>query len=633
MNLTDTPMNLEESSMNQLVLDTWSHILIFLDVPDMIGLQFINKQISNYVTQCRPRISEVNYLLEYFTPPHILRVHSELLPNCTGLRVNRRIKKTTSSGFISRRLIEIQTTLNNCSFSLTLGEICYKIILYGHLKYTKSLTYLIQNTDMAIGESPDAFFQTPSGETPSGGCNMSRCRAYIGDTEFTILCQAAIRSGHIKKLKALMRAKPRYHDCEAICEATAYTGNLEMLKWVRMDKYFMGNHSCAWDETVCSAAVCEGHLDVLKWALDNGCKWDIRIKIYAEKYGHTHLLPLVNKYCGDDLVGPTMYAVDKNDVHLLKWCLEKGYQWTEDTCRRAIEKGHTHIINTVHHLSYPIVSNIYELAVEYGFLKLLKWAHKNNFPIELNNVINLVAITCVKKCRYQIKSEGYDNNYGYGNDNFNIIQKYANIFEWLCSNKMSMVEYQLWIQKSFIEVPKIATQMIAWYITQCKNNIVSNLCDYMIGSQNLELLQWAHKYGFNLPDNICHIIANTDRSRVPTDILRRMIIWAHNVGFNIDSRICTLAVIHKDYQMLTWAAECGCDINMNDDVSLWNNHTQKMRDITYSCDLYNADNLELLKWLIDRGFTWDGHTITLALLANLNSLIKYTKYKQNCMFL
>ncbi len=44
-------------------------------------------------------------------------------------------------------------------------------------------------------------------------------------------------------------------------------GNLEMLKWTRLN-------GCPWDESTCSYAASGGYLETLKWARLNGCPWD-----------------------------------------------------------------------------------------------------------------------------------------------------------------------------------------------------------------------------------------------------------------------------------------------------------------------------------------------------------------------
>ncbi len=44
----------------------------------------------------------------------------------------------------------------------------------------------------------------------------------------------------------------------------AFSGNLELLKWVR-------SNGCPWDDDTCFYAAYGGHLKVLKWARSNGC--------------------------------------------------------------------------------------------------------------------------------------------------------------------------------------------------------------------------------------------------------------------------------------------------------------------------------------------------------------------------
>lgn len=52
-----------------------------------------------------------------------------------------------------------------------------------------------------------------------------------------------------------------------LCEKAAYTGFLEILKWLRQN-------NCPWDETICTKAAINKHYKLLKWACENGCPHD-----------------------------------------------------------------------------------------------------------------------------------------------------------------------------------------------------------------------------------------------------------------------------------------------------------------------------------------------------------------------
>ena len=49
-----------------------------------------------------------------------------------------------------------------------------------------------------------------------------------------------------------------------ICEAAAYSGNLEMLQWLR-------SQDCPWNEHTCRAAMNIENQEMWRWVIENDC--------------------------------------------------------------------------------------------------------------------------------------------------------------------------------------------------------------------------------------------------------------------------------------------------------------------------------------------------------------------------
>ena len=65
-----------------------------------------------------------------------------------------------------------------------------------------------------------------------------------------------------------MQRQGRLSRQELLCQAAAWSGQLEELKVLRTDGW-------PWDRDTSSAAAFGGHLEVLQWARANGCPWGL----------------------------------------------------------------------------------------------------------------------------------------------------------------------------------------------------------------------------------------------------------------------------------------------------------------------------------------------------------------------
>merc|ERR1712091_309171 len=68
---------------------------------------------------------------------------------------------------------------------------------------------------------------------------------------------------------------------EAVMAKAAWSGNLELVQWLR-------GEGCPWNSWTCENAVEQGHVEVLRWARENGCEWDTEtILMAAAEFGYT----------------------------------------------------------------------------------------------------------------------------------------------------------------------------------------------------------------------------------------------------------------------------------------------------------------------------------------------------------
>ena len=92
----------------------------------------------------------------------------------------------------------------------------------------------------------------------------------------------ALHVGCLSALKRLCR-RGRLRHQEYLCEAFAYSGQLEELKLLRAD-------GCSWDRSTSRAAAHGGHLEVMQWAHANGCPWDEGTCHGAVEGGHLEVV-------------------------------------------------------------------------------------------------------------------------------------------------------------------------------------------------------------------------------------------------------------------------------------------------------------------------------------------------------
>jgi hypothetical protein len=139
---------------------------------------------------------------------------------------------------------------------------------------------------------------------------------------------AAASNGHVNVLQYLLSlCEQPYFWFEEVCGVAAYEGHLHVIQWACRQ---MHEGMCPLkDEILCEHAVRGGHLVVLKWLRKNGCPWDTNSPLCgkAAMGGHLDVLQWLREqgFPWDNLV--CMYAVEYEHPAVLKWARGAGCPW------------------------------------------------------------------------------------------------------------------------------------------------------------------------------------------------------------------------------------------------------------------------------------------------------------------
>ncbi len=157
-------------------------------------------------------------------------------------------------------------------------------------------------------------------------------------------CLLAAESGNLDILKWLIENK--YYINNHICEVAALNGHIDIIKWIWENNYF-------WDDKTCSFAAINGHLEIIKWARANGCDWNKNVCSNAAEFGH---------------------------LNVLKWARKNGCEWDAKTCASAAFNNHLNILIWARENSCEWDNNTIKYSITNNSVDTLKWARDNGCP-------------------------------------------------------------------------------------------------------------------------------------------------------------------------------------------------------------------------------------------------------------
>jgi hypothetical protein len=204
-----------------------------------------------------------------------------------------------------------------------------------------------------------------------------------------------------------------------VYQEAARRGDLEIIKWLREEKY-------KWDWRLYAGAGTAGRVDLMQWAKEEGCKWDDRAtsEIFSKTEEQKNTLGVLQ------WIHEQGYQIRPEDVvmggrvEVLEWLLElEGASAMLGVGARcfgdiAAGAGNLPLLTWLKNLGVLLSSSqIYDSGARNGHVKVLKWAKKNGFA----------------PCEYPVIKYGG-----------NLIPPLAwNVLRWFHDNGVQMSSFQL----------------------------------------------------------------------------------------------------------------------------------------------------------------------------------------------
>ena len=187
---------------------------------------------------------------------------------------------------------------------------------------------------------------------------------------------------------------------ELLCPAAAMHGDLELLKWARLNNY-------PWNEATTLLAAKYDHLEVLKWAHSEGCPWDADVTLYATKKGHLEVLKWaiwkacsMHNKCAMIAAERGYFEIVKlfhtngmrsrsicagaargGYIEILQWLLYNGGMWNVFiVSKELVINGHLHILKWCREHNFSFHKKIYDDAIEYDYIEIIKWLEEIGYP-------------------------------------------------------------------------------------------------------------------------------------------------------------------------------------------------------------------------------------------------------------
>jgi hypothetical protein len=214
------------------------------------------------------------------------------------------------------------------------------------------------------------------------------CHGYgFKPNKWTFVCTA--KGGHLDILEWLQEIK-----CEENGWATIYAaqnGYLNVLKWMKTNR-------CILHQNAINYAASSGHFDVVKWLKKTGCPTDERLSEAAARTNNMELLIWCYIY-GLEISICCVPAASKNgNVNMIKYLLDHGSPVNrEPTTRVAVNHGRMNVLNFLHDMDFIDEECLISQSIHKENLKVLKWAKEKGYQIVLSDYAKANINDCKNK--------------------------------------------------------------------------------------------------------------------------------------------------------------------------------------------------------------------------------------------
>ena len=166
--------------------------------------------------------------------------------------------------------------------------------------------------------------------------------------------------------------------------------NLDFLKKYYQAGYFqMKDISGEPNMTLGYRAAKLGHYEIVKWLMENGVYFDQDSTFWAANKGYLKILKYLHKnnvmINGIDC---SLQAVGNGHLHILKWLEKKKFPFCWMCCQQAAFDGHFEILKWLRKKNKPWYKTCPSAAYG-GHLEILQWAKDNGCPLKKNKCLKI----------------------------------------------------------------------------------------------------------------------------------------------------------------------------------------------------------------------------------------------------
>lgn len=390
------------------------------------------------------------------------------------------------------------------------------------------------------------------------------------------------------------------------CRAAAYTGNLEVLKWLQSFDY---KTRCRWDDSTATTAALHGHTKLLEWALVNGAPdpGNASLAFFASEGADLNTMAFVKRRVqrlsspGRLLKIPRWCAGAAAGGHLsllqdLRHC---KYTWDEDTTYWAARNGHVDVLDWAMENGCAASTYMYDVAAEFGRLNVIKYLHGKGYQYhgaELELAAKHDQLECflyMWERRNENDNLWYSDGDGVGStytwDEImhaagRCVSKERKVLTWMVEKGWNLEDTQNMACEGAAYMGSIET--LSWLRSR-GFGWDEHATAAAAAENHLDCLVWLHEHECPMAPNLVLHAAKPGHFEI--------VKWAVASGAPWHRNVCFLVAKQGNVTFLRWAREHGCPWDVN-----------AVRNAVQHNVLPIRVRKETLRWIDEEGGTVSG---------------------------
>jgi len=357
-----------------------------------------------------------------------------------------------------------------------------------------------------------------------------------------------------------------FYEQDLLDENTMYlyaakAGNLEAMNWMNQMKIPwttfvqptnpISIQNYPWHQFIPDAAAHEGHLHILKWILDQGHQFTSYTCASAAHAGYFDLV----KWIAQVDINVSSYAGFGGHLQIVEWAFQSTIH--QKHFNYAALGGHLHILQYYETFGLNLSVNAASSAALNGHLPALKWLIQRNCPWD------------ARACEYA----AYNGH--------------IHVLDYLWSLDPDIIKDSYYIADQAAWGGQV--QVFEWMKEKhLKINIYPMILIKAAKSGSIECLKWLRDYGFSLAEHTA--TAAAEKGHLNT------LKWLHANGAKLDKWTFSKSIDSNNPEILDWLLEQNCEYV----DSYWPNLTLRpelLADVAAKNGWRRSE-----KWLIEHGF-------------------------------